>query len=192
MNELGVWEEMPNELYVIGDIHGDFFALKQSLELTGCVLFDEYTDNLKLNDKGYYYLDDGCKYYSVDKYNIKWNCKKSNCFIVFSGDLIDRCRPNSISNRDCVNTVSDENCDYLILKLLYDLDCKARNYNSRVIVILGNHELLNLQNDFKYVSLKGREDSRTNDIKKYLKINISNIYGIIRINKYIYFLKILI
>ena len=32
MNKLGVWEEMPNELYVIGDIHGDFFALKQSLE----------------------------------------------------------------------------------------------------------------------------------------------------------------
>jgi hypothetical protein len=216
MNKLGVWEEMPNELYVIGDIHGDFFALKQSLELTGCVLFDEYFDNLKLNnyndnlklnnyndnlklnnyndnlklnnyadDKGYYYLDDGCKYYSVDKYNIKWNCKKSNCFIVFSGDLIDRCRPNSISNRECINTVSDENCDYLILKLLYDLDFEAQKYNSRVIVILGNHELLNLQNDFKYVSLKGRENNRTNDIKNYLKMNISNIYGIIRINKYI-------
>jgi hypothetical protein len=198
MNKLGVWEEMPNELYVIGDIHGDFFALKQSLELTDCVLFDDYSDNLKLNNyndnlklnnysdnKGYYYLDDGCKYYSVDKYNIKWNCKKSNCFIVFSGDLIDRCRPNSISNRECINTVSDENCDYLILKLLYDLDCEAQKYNSRVIVILGNHELLNLQNDFKYVSLKGRENNRTNDIKNYLKMNISNIYGIIRINKYI-------
>lgn len=204
MNELGVWKEMPNELYVIGDIHGDFFALKQSLELTGCVLFDDYTDNLKLTNvlfdesnntlklnntnnlnNNLYYLDDGCKYYSVNN-NIKWNCKKSNCFIVFSGDLIDRCRPNHISNRNCVNTVSDENCDYLILKLLFDLDYEAKKYNSRVIVILGNHELLNLQNDFKYVSLKGREDNnRNNDIKKYLKINISNIYGIVRINKYI-------
>ena len=76
-NELGVWNEMPDELYVIGDIHGDFFALKQSLELTGCVSFDPYNDNLKVNqDKQYYYLDDGCEYYNVNKGNVKWNEKK--------------------------------------------------------------------------------------------------------------------
>ena len=66
-------------------LDGDFFALKQSLELTGCVLFDDYIDNLKLTNvlfdesnntlklnntnnlnNNLYYLDDGCKYYSVN------------------------------------------------------------------------------------------------------------------------------
>ena len=187
-NELGVWPEMPNELYVIGDIHGDFFALKQSLELTGCISFDPYNDKFKINNDGqYYYLDDGCEYYKVENNNVKWKSEKKNCFIVFSGDLTDRCRPNIIANNDCKNTVSDENCDYLLIKLLYELDKQARQYNSRVIVLLGNHEILNLQDDSnKYVSLKGRKDiSRKMNIKKYLQLNSNNVYGIVRINKYI-------
>jgi hypothetical protein len=187
INDYGVWQELPNELYVIGDIHGDFFALKQSLELTGCVTFDKYNDKLKLNDKDqYYYLDDGCEYYSIIKNNVKWNFNKKNCFIVFLGDLIDRCRPNSINNKKCINTVNDENCDYLLLKLLYELDDQAKNYGSRVIVILGNHEIMNIQGEFIYVSLKGKKDKeRINNIQNYLKTNLSNVYGIIRINKYI-------
>ena len=187
MNNYGVWEEFPNELYVIGDIHGDFFALKQSLELTNCVIFDEYNDKFKLNEKyQYYYLDDGCEYYSITKNNVYWNSNKKNCFIVFSGDLIDRCRPNNINNIECINTVSDENCDYLLLKLLYELDNQAKNYNSRVLVILGNHEIMNIQYNFKYVSIKGRNDkNRIENINNYLKNNFFNVYGIIRINKYI-------
>jgi len=186
-NHYGVWNEMPNELYVLGDIHGDFFALKQSLELTECVIFDEYNDKFRINyDNEYYYLDDGCKYYSVEKNNIKWNKEKVNCFIVFSGDIIDRCRPNNVTNINCINTISDENCDYLLLKLLYDLDEKAKIYNSRVIVILGNHEIMNIQNYNDYISLKGRYDkNRIDNIKTNLYENLLNIYGIIRINKYI-------
>ena len=186
-NELGVWDDMPNELYVIGDIHGDFFTLKQSLELTGCVLFEPYYEKLKLHEtKHYYYLNDGCEFYNVQKQNVKWNIKKKNCFIVFSGDLIDRCRPNIIVNKNCMNTINDENCDYLLLKLLYDLDLQARSVNSRIIVILGNHEILHLQNNFKYISLKAQNDNnRVKNINDYLKLNISNVYGIIRINKYV-------
>jgi len=187
MDNYGVWEELPNELYVIGDIHGDFFALKQSLELTNCVKFDDYNDKFKLNEEyEYYYLDDGCNYYSITKNNVCWNKNKINCFIVFSGDLIDRCRPNNINNHECINTVSDENCDYLLLNFLYELDNQAKIYNSRVLVILGNHEIMNLQYNFKYVSRKGRNDkNRIENINKYLKNNILNVYGIIRINKYI-------
>ena len=153
-NDYGVWTNMPDELFVIGDIHGDFFSLKHTLELTGCVIFDPYYDQFKLSTKkGYYYLEDGCKYYSIGKKNLRWNIEKKNCFIVFSGDLIDRCRPNYTTNIDCINTVSDENCDFLLLKLLYELDEQAKLYDSRVIVILGNHELMNIQHDNKYVSL---------------------------------------
>ena len=182
----GVWNKMPNELYVIGDIHGDFFALKQSLELTGCVNFNPYNDKFKFNKNyKYYYLEDGCNYYSIQKKNVKWNVEKKNCFIVFSGDIFDRCRPNPITNINCINTVSDENCDLLLLQLLFDLDEQAKLYGSRVIVVLGNHEIMNIQNDIRYVSLKGRYNNRINEINQYLKSNLSNIYGIIRINKYI-------
>lgn len=186
-NNLGIWKDMPSELYVIGDIHGDFFALKQSLELTNCILFDEYNAKLKINEKDqYYYLDDGCEYYNVDNNNVRWNPNKINCFIVFAGDIIDRCRPSPIINNNCINTVNDENCDYLLLKLLYDLDLQAQYYGSRVIVVLGNHEILNLQDDFRFVSLKGSNDkNRKLNIKNYLKKNILNVYGIVRINKYI-------
>jgi hypothetical protein len=183
-NEMyGVWNEMPDELYVIGDIHGDFFALKQSLELTGCVYFEPYNDEFK-KDKYGYYLDDGCKYYSVMNNNVKWKKEKHNCFIVLTGDIIDRCRPNNIYNKDCINTVSDEDCDLLLLKLLFDLDEQASKYGSRLIVILGNHEIMNIQNDLTYISLKARKN-KNRDIKQYLNINLSKVYGIIRINKYI-------
>jgi hypothetical protein len=186
-NHYGVWNEMPNELYIIGDIHGDFFALKQSLELTGCVIFSDYNDKIRINHNNeYFYFNDGCEYYSIDKNNVYWNEEKVNCFIVFSGDIIDRCRPNGNNNINCINTVNDENCDYLLLKLLFELDKQAKLYNSRVIVVLGNHELMNIQNYDYYVTLKGRHDkNRMENIKKYLHTNILNIYGIIRINKYI-------
>ena len=45
---------------------------------------------------------------------------------------------------------------------------------------------MNIQGEFNYVSLKGRKDKkRIDNIKNYLKVNLSNVYGIIRINKYI-------
>ena len=177
----GVWIDLPSELYVIGDIHGDFYALKQSLELTGCVIFDKIQHNNMDNI-------DGCELYKLYK-NIRWNPEKKNCFIVFAGDIIDRCRHSPVSNIDCVNTINDENCDYQMLEMLLELDNIANTkYNSRVIIILGNHELLNIQNDTKYVSNKGKNDkNRLQNIKNIIanNINNNNLFGIIRINRYI-------
>jgi hypothetical protein len=183
----GVWSDLPTELYVIGDIHGDFFALKQSLELTGCVEFDPYTDHLHYNQESkLYYLEDGCQFYSLDKKNIRWNPNKRNTTIVFAGDLIDRCRPHKKLNPECLNTVNDENCDYLILKLLFNLNKEANKYDSNIIVILGNHELLNLQDDLRYVSRKGISDKfRLDNLKNLIKENINNIYGLVRISNYV-------
>jgi hypothetical protein len=186
VDSFGVWSNLPNELYVIGDVHGDFFALKQSLELTNCVHFDQYDEKMKYDDKNnYYYLNDGCDFYNVNS-NVKWNPNKINCFIVFAGDIVDRCRPHPRNNPECINTVSDENCDYKMLKLLYELDEQAKLYNSRLLVVLGNHELLNISNDIRYASIKGKHDeSRLNNIKDLLIKNISNIFGVVRINRYI-------
>ena len=107
INNYGVWTELPHELYVIGDIHGDFFTLKQSLELTECVNFDPDPELIKQDGKKIEILD-GCQYYSIEKKNIKWNPNKKNCTIVFAGDIIDRCRPHPKYNPECTNTINDE------------------------------------------------------------------------------------
>jgi hypothetical protein len=179
--EYGVWSKLPSELYVIGDIHGDFYALKQALELTNCVIFNNKPSNL-INTENIYDINDGCLIYN----DVQWNKDKNDCFIVFAGDLIDRCRYNLILNKDCSNTVNDENCDFKILELLLYLDEQAKKYNSRVITIIGNHEIMNLTDNYNYVSIKGKIDiNRKKNIKSLIYDNINNIYGIIRINRYV-------
>jgi hypothetical protein len=182
-DEFGVWNTQPNELYVIGDIHGDFYALKQALELTNCVQFNEpqLSNIINWNDKKLL-LTDGCIYYEN---NIKWNPNKKNCMIVFSGDLIDRCR-NINSVTGCITTVNDEDCDFEILKLLFYLDNEALKYNSRVVIVLGNHEIMNLKEYTKYFSKKALNNhNRLDNIKQIIHDNINKIYGLIRINNYI-------
>jgi hypothetical protein len=183
-SKYGVWDELPDELYIIGDIHGDFYALKQSLIKTGCVMFDETNINDIIKQRGNeILLIDGCDHYSINK-NILWNPEKKNVFIVFVGDLTDRCR--MVNDSACYSVVNDENCDYKILKLLLELDLEAEAYNSRVIIVLGNHEIMNFQEKFKYASIKALADiNRKNNIINLLKINSDKLYGIVRINNYL-------
>jgi hypothetical protein len=173
------------QLFVIGDIHGDFYALKQALELTNCVKFKEtnINDIVKRNGNSILLID-GCEYYYNLKDSYEWNKEMTNTYIVFSGDLIDRCR---IKNGDfCTYVVNDENCDSLILSILTDLNNKAEKYNSKIIYVLGNHEIMNLMNKFKYVSMKGYYDkNRIKNIRDIFKENENYLYGIVRINNYI-------
>jgi hypothetical protein len=193
-NYLGIWKDNNmKKLFVIGDIHGDFYAFKQVLEMTECVTFDNINikDIFKFNsDKSFLTLKDGCDFYKMNE-NIKWNKKMRNVYIVFAGDLVDRCR--NVGDNGCINTINDENCDLKILKLIFDLDKAAQQYNSRVLMVLGNHEILNLDGDFRYVSFKGlyknsnplQKIDRVKEMNALVKQNISNIYGIIQINNHI-------
>lgn len=192
-NNLGIYQdENIKKIFVIGDIHGDFYAFKQALELTQCIIFNN--NNIKIKDifqfnseQNFLTLKDGCD----DLYDIKWNKEMTNNYIVFAGDLIDRCR--NVGHKGCINAVNDENCDLKILKLIFDLDKQAQQYASRVLMVLGNHEILNLDNDFRYVSFKGLYKN-SNPIEKIDRVkemvdlfteNIENVYGILQINNYI-------
>ena len=185
--EQGIFEGDINNIYVIGDIHGDFFTFKRCLELTQCVSFDDiiYKDYINMNNKNdYLHVEDGCKYYSPDK--IKWNPEKKNSIIVFAGDIVDRCRTAGLKFNYCVDTIMDENCDYQMLNIIFKLDDEAKKYNSRVLLVLGNHEIINLQNDLRYVSYKGTSDKkRVKNINKLLSQNIHRLFSIIRINNYV-------
>lgn len=188
-NKNGIWEELPNELYVIGDIHGDFYALKQSLQLTGCVNFEETITNDIVKQYGEeIVLIDGCEYYTAnlneEGKKIYWNQNKRNCKIVFAGDLIDRCR--NLSNNTCQHVVHDEDCDYKILKLLIDLNNQAMKYNSRIVIVLGNHEIMNIEEKLNYLSRKAlTNDKRLENINNLIRNNLDNLYGVVRINNYI-------
>ena len=183
--ENGIFEGKIDELYVIGDIHGDFFTFKKCLESTGCIIFDDviYSNYIKIKGD-YLHVEDGCKYFIPDK--IKWNPKKTNSLVIFAGDIIDRCRPAGLNFNYCVDTIMDENCDYQMLNIIFKLDDEAKKYNSRVLLILGNHEILNLQHDFRYVSNKGNHDKkRIQNINKLFSKNIYRLFCIIRVNNYV-------
>jgi hypothetical protein len=189
-NHLGIYlDENIKNIFVIGDIHGDFYAFKQVLELTKCVTFNDIDmkNIFQFNStQDFLILKDGC-----DLYNCEWNEEMRNIYIVFAGDLVDRCR--NISHGGCINTVNDENCDLKILKLIFDLDKQAKKYNSRVLMVLGNHEILNLDSDFRYVSFKGlyknlnplQKIDRVKEMCELFQENIDNVYGILQINNFI-------
>jgi len=123
-----------HRLIAIGDIHGDMRAIVRSLKIANVIPLNIPEDN------------------SIDVQNVPWTGGKT--VIVQLGDQIDRARPTSWCN-DCIDEQipNDEGSDLKIMNLLDNLNIKARKQGGAVISILGNHELMNVDGDFRYVSL---------------------------------------
>lgn len=105
-----------SKIVAIGDIHGDFESLIYCL----------YSANI---------IDD----------DLKW--KGGNTFVVQTGDLIDDGRKFSIDadNKIFNHYTPHQPCDELIiLEFLADLDKQAEKDGGRVLLCLGNHELMNV------------------------------------------------
>ena len=75
--------------------------------------------------------------------------------VVQVGDQIDRCRYNGILCNKKEATINDEGSDIIILELFTKLHKQAKIYGGAVYSLLGNHELMNVQNDLRYVSYEG-------------------------------------
>lgn len=113
-------------IIAIGDLHGDFLLLIRILQLSG-VINDDY----------------------------EWIGGKT--FVVQVGDQLDNCRP---FDKTCDDPTNDESSfssktepeDIMILNFLTELNEKAQKHNGAVISLLGNHEILNVMGDMKYVS----------------------------------------
>ena len=70
--------------------------------------------------------------------------------LVQLGDLIDSCR-----GEDCfIASEDDKGADFDLLKYLIDLNEKAMKNDGAVYSIVGNHEIMNVQGNFNYVSPK--------------------------------------
>ena len=114
-----------NRIIVIGDLHGDMQTTLQSLKVARV----------------------------IDEKN-QWI--GGDTVIVQVGDQIDRCRYDGINecNKPGV-TKFDENSDLMILEFFTDLHNQAQLKGGAVYSLLGNHELMNVNGDMRYVSHKG-------------------------------------
>ena len=75
--------------------------------------------------------------------------------VVQVGDQIDRCRYNGVPCNLKGATYKDEGNDWVILKYFTKLHQQAQKHGGAVYSLLGNHELMNVNGDFRYVSYEG-------------------------------------
>ena len=123
-----------NRLVAIGDLHGDLKVTLLSLQLAGVI-------------------DDSVQTYNFNLDNLKWIGKDT--WIIQTGDQIDRCRPESWK-KDCIedygDVYEDEGNNMLIIKIFDRLKSQALLQGGNIVSLLGNHELMNVDKDFRYVS----------------------------------------
>lgn len=120
------------KLIAIGDLHGDLRITLLALKLAEVIPQTSNTNDIN---------------------SIHW-CGGSS-WVIQLGDQIDRCRPQDwVQNciKDFNDVVEDEGSNVIIIKLLLRLDSEARECGGRLLGLLGNHELMNVDKDFRYVS----------------------------------------
>jgi hypothetical protein len=100
-------------------------------------------------------------------------------WLVFCGDIVDFKRANAIKLK--------EDCDFEILETLFRLQKEAAENESRIIILLGNHEILNFQGNFTYVPSTAIHQKRKSQFKRgsafanklakhtYLSVRINNV-----------------
>ena len=158
----------------MGDFHGDYQA--------ALVCLRDLAKVLRINKVG-------------EKKYFKWIGGKS--VVVILGDILDRHREDMMmddeENHVGVGEIKDE--EVKILKLLSILSIQARYCGGRLIKLMGNHELMNLNGNFNYVSKMGLEDTggeklRKDDLKpgKYLsKLLFScGMYGLVKVGDWVF------
>jgi hypothetical protein len=81
----------------------------------------------------------------------------NDTIVVQVGDQIDRCR-SSITTICNNKQDNDEGNDWKILQYFTNLHNEAIQHGGAVYSLLGNHELMNVQGDFRYVSYEGLKE----------------------------------
>lgn len=84
--------------------------------------------------------------------------------VVQVGDQIDRCRYSGIPCNLKRATENDEGNDWKILQYFTELHKQALKKGGAVYSLVGNHELMNVNGDFRYVSYEGIQEFK--DYKK--------------------------
>jgi len=120
-------------IIVMGDIHGDYSVAIKSFQIA------------KL-------IDD----------NLNWIAIPKNTIVVQVGDQIDSCRPipNVVNCRK--PNPGDIGEDMKVMAFFDEMHKKAIIHGGAVYSLIGNHELLNSQGNFNYVSYENLENFKYN------------------------------
>ena len=129
-------------IIVIGDIHGDFDAAIKCFILAKCIEPIIPPINKTVIEMNAFFN------------KLKWI--GNDTYVVQLGDQIDRVRPQSWDKNDITNdeAFEDEGSTLEIFYLFFYLNILAQENGGRVFSILGNHEIMNVDGDFRYVSQK--------------------------------------
>jgi len=152
-----------NEIYVIGDIHGDYQCLIHCLvDLCNvCDMTNVFDD--KKNE-------------TINREHLEWKVN-NNSILVFCGDFIHRKRFDHVMDDEC--------SDVYIIETLLRLKLEAIKYNGNIIIIAGNHEIMNIVNpsDRTYTSPKNiRSNLLHFSNKQFINNFVNNSYAWIKIN----------
>lgn len=147
-----------DKIYILGDVHGDLMATIESLKIAKLISID-------------------CNPLKVDNqrllHHVNWT--GDNAFLIQIGDQIDRTRPENWDTNQITidNAYHDEGSDLKIMELFDKLAYQAQRVGGRVISLLGNHELMNVAGDFRYVSTQEFKEfgNRFKDNFKHLSYN---------------------
>jgi hypothetical protein len=131
-----------NRVVVIGDIHGDFQAAIK------CLVLAKVIETPATKFPATHSTQAMTEFFNT----LKW-CGGST-YVVQLGDQIDRVRPqNWDTNNIAMDSAFDDEGSSLELFYLFTyLDKQAQRDGGRVICLLGNHEIMNVDGDFRYVS----------------------------------------
>jgi hypothetical protein len=150
------------QIYIMGDIHGDYQCLVHCL-----VDLCKVCKTTKLvNDEFGYEAREYLEWINV------------NSIIVFCGDLIHRKRFED-------HVLDDECSDIYIIKTLLRLKKEAHNYGGDIILIAGNHEIMNLiqPTESIYTSEKNLlANAKYFSNVEFINEYVSNSYAWVKIN----------
>lgn len=151
-----------NNIFIIGDIHGDYQCLIHCLVdlCKVCNITKIINDDFGYSNREY----------------LEWN--NTNSIVVFCGDFIHRKRFED-------NVLDDECSDIYIINTLLRLKEDAQKSGGDIILISGNHEIMNitLPNENIYTSPKNlRTNMKYFSDTKFVNEYISKSYAWIKIN----------
>ena len=158
----GIFTYNKDNIFIIGDIHGDYQCLIHCLVdlCKVCSITKLIDDELGNSNREY----------------LEWT--GSSAVVVFCGDFIHRKRFED-------HVLDDECSDIYIIKTILRLKKEALKYNGDIILISGNHEIMNLTqpDESIYTSPKNiKVNTKYFSDIKFINEYISNSYAWIKIN----------